>query len=91
MPKDLQQRDFIGYGPNPPNPQWPNNAKLAINFVLNYEEGGENSVMNGDDASEVFLNEVQRLTRHPAEDRGHTGTLTWKLSSSTGADAVSGG
>ncbi len=52
-------RDFIGYGPNPPNPNWPNNAKLAISFVLNYEEGGENSILNGDSQSETFLNEVK--------------------------------
>lgn len=51
-------RDFHGYGSQPPHPQWPNGAKLAISFVLNYEEGGENTVSLGDAASEVFLNET---------------------------------
>ena len=51
-------RDLIGYGQNPPNPKWPNNAKIAIRFVLNYEEGGENCVLHGDDHSETFLSEI---------------------------------
>lgn len=51
-------RDLIGYGDKPPDPQWPNNAKLAVQFVLNYEEGGENTVLNGDVASEVYLTET---------------------------------
>ena len=41
-------RDLIGYGANPPHPQWPGNARLAVQFVLNYEEGGENCVLHGD-------------------------------------------
>jgi putative urate catabolism protein len=51
-------RDFLGYGANPPNPKWPNGAKLALSFVLNYEEGGENTVLNGDAGSELYLHEV---------------------------------
>ncbi|WP_419896479.1 allantoinase PuuE [Roseomonas sp. USHLN139] len=51
-------RDFLGYGPTPPNPRWPGGAKLALSFVLNYEEGGENTVLNGDAGSEIFLNET---------------------------------
>lgn len=51
-------RDLIGYGENPPNPQWPNNARIAVQFVLNYEEGGENSVLHGDTHSEIFLSEI---------------------------------
>ena len=51
-------RNLVGYGEQPPNPQWPNNASIAINFVVNYEEGGENTIVNGDGASEVFLNET---------------------------------
>ena len=43
-----KQRDLIGYGNKKPNPSWPNEAKLAVQFVLNYEEGGENSFDNGD-------------------------------------------
>ena len=48
-------RDFAGYGPTPPDPQWPGGAKLALNFVLNIEEGGEPSVPDGDPASEQGL------------------------------------
>jgi len=51
-------RDLIGYADTPPDPQWPGNAKLAVQFVLNYEEGGENTVLNGDAGSEVYLTEV---------------------------------
>src|SRR5690349_767071 len=51
-------RDFIGYGGNPPNPNWPNDARLAINFVMNFEEGAEPSIDDGDDFSEAALTEV---------------------------------
>ena len=51
-------RDLVGYGQNVPQAQWPNKAKVAINFVLNYEEGGENCVLHGDDTSEIFLSEI---------------------------------
>jgi putative urate catabolism protein len=51
-------RDLAGYGPNPPRPRWPGGARLAVQIVLNYEEGGENCVLHGDDASEAFLSEI---------------------------------
>ena len=51
-------RDLIGYGAEPPDPQWPNGARLALQIVLNYEEGAENSVLHGDAASETFLSEI---------------------------------
>ena len=51
-------RDLIGYGRSPPDPQWPGRARVAVQFVLNYEEGGENSVLHGDAASEQFLSEI---------------------------------
>lgn len=51
-------RDLIGYGANPPDPKWPGGARLAVQFVLNYEEGGENCILHGDDASEAFLSEI---------------------------------
>ncbi|GAB2196288.1 allantoinase PuuE [Sessilibacter sp. MAH4] len=51
-------RDLIGYGQNPPNPKWPNNARIALQFVINYEEGGENCILDGDPASEKFLSEI---------------------------------
>ncbi|TNE36088.1 MAG: allantoinase PuuE [Alphaproteobacteria bacterium] len=51
-------RDLIGYGANPPDPKWPDGARVAVQFVLNYEEGGENCVLHGDAASEAFLSEI---------------------------------
>lgn len=51
-------RDMKGYGANPPLANWPNNARLAVQFVLNYEEGGENSVLHGDAHAETFLSEI---------------------------------
>ncbi|MCW4355894.1 allantoinase PuuE [Hoyosella sp. YIM 151337] len=51
-------RDLIGYGPHPPHPQWPGGAKIAVQFVLNYEEGGENCVLDGDAGSETFLSDI---------------------------------
>ncbi|PZO11406.1 MAG: allantoinase PuuE [Leptolyngbya foveolarum] len=51
-------RDFVGYGQTPPHPQWPNQAKIAVQFVINYEEGGESCILHGDPASEAFLSEM---------------------------------
>ena len=51
-------RDMIGYGATPPNAQWPGGAKVAVQFVLNFEEGGENNVLHGDAASEAFLSDI---------------------------------
>jgi len=51
-------RDLIGYGRVPPHPHWPNGARIALQFVLNYEEGSENCVLHGDAASETFLSEI---------------------------------
>ena len=51
-------RDMVGYKNQPPHPNWPRGAKLAVQFVLNYEEGGENNILHGDDASEAFLSEI---------------------------------
>ena len=51
-------RDMIGYGDSPPHPQWPNGARIAVQFVVNYEEGGENNVLHGDAGSEAFLSEI---------------------------------
>ena len=47
-------RDMHGYGSNPPNANWPGGAHVAVQFVLNYEEGGENNILHGDAASEAF-------------------------------------
>jgi len=51
-------RDLVGYGGRPPQPRWPGNARLAVQFVINYEEGGENCILHGDAASEAFLSEI---------------------------------
>ena len=51
-------RDLAGYGRNPPHAQWPGQARIAVQFVLNYEEGGENNVLHGDPGSEQFLSEM---------------------------------
>ena len=51
-------RDLVGYGPKPPHAHWPGGARLALQFVLNYEEGGENSVLHGDAGSVQFLSEM---------------------------------
>ncbi|MES2978415.1 MAG: allantoinase PuuE [Pseudomonadota bacterium] len=51
-------RDLIGYGRTPPHAQWPGKARIALQFVLNYEEGGENAVLHGDAGSEQFLSEM---------------------------------
>ncbi|MCP4488404.1 MAG: allantoinase PuuE [Gammaproteobacteria bacterium] len=51
-------RDLIGYGANPPQADWPDKARIALQFVLNYEEGGESNILHGDSGSEQFLSEI---------------------------------
>jgi putative urate catabolism protein len=51
-------RDLVGYGRIQPHPQWPDRARIAVQFVINYEEGGENCILHGDPASEAFLSEI---------------------------------
>jgi allantoinase len=51
-------RDLVGYGRTPPHADWPGDARVAVQFVLNYEEGGERSVLHGDPESETFLSEI---------------------------------
>lgn len=59
-------RDLKGYGRKPPHAQWPKGARVALQFVLNYEEGGENSVLHGDAGSEQFLSELFNPAAYPA-------------------------
>ncbi|MGA8010065.1 MAG: allantoinase PuuE [Thiomonas sp.] len=59
-------RDLLGYGRNPPHPRWPGRARVALQFVLNVEEGGENSVLHGDPGSEQFLSEMFNPPAFPA-------------------------
>ncbi len=58
MTDNRYPRDLVGYGRNPPHPRWPDGARIAVQFVINYEEGGENSILHGDAASEAFLSEI---------------------------------
>jgi peptidoglycan/xylan/chitin deacetylase (PgdA/CDA1 family) len=51
-------RDLVGYGRTPPDPKWPGGAHCAVQFVVNYEEGGESSILDGDPASESLLSEI---------------------------------
>ena len=59
-------RDLRGHGRTPPDPRWPGRARVAVQFVLNYEEGGENSVLHGDAGSEQFLSELFSPAAYPA-------------------------
>jgi allantoinase len=58
-------RDLVGYGARPAHAQWPGNARIAVQFVLNYEEGGENSILHGDAGSEQFLSELFNPASYP--------------------------
>ena len=60
-------RDMRGYGANPPVANWPNGARIAVQIVLNYEEGGENNVLHGDAASEAFLSEITGAQPWPGQ------------------------
>jgi len=55
--KNGGERDVVGYGANPVQPHWPRSAKVALNFVINYEEGGEMCTLHGDEASESLLSD----------------------------------
>ena len=68
-------RDMIGYGANPPDPKWPNGAKIAVQIVLNYEEGGENNILHGDAASEAFLSEVVGAAAWPGQRHWNMETI----------------
>ena len=58
-------RDLVGYGRHPPHPEWPNGARIAVQFVLNYEEGAESCVLDGDPGSETFLSEIVNAQAFP--------------------------
>src|SRR6516164_8375461 len=67
MPQEQDYpRDMIGYGRKPVFAGWPEKAKIAVQFVLNYEEGGESCVLHGDKASEQFLSEIIGASAYPA-------------------------
>ena len=64
-PDPAYPRDLVGYGRNPPHANWPGQARVAVQFVLNYEEGGENCVLHGDAGSEQFLSELFNPASYP--------------------------
>jgi len=66
MASPAYPRDLIGYGPTPPHADWPGGARIAVQFVLNYEEGAENCVLHGDAGSEQFLSEIVGAQSYPA-------------------------
>ena len=66
-PKDVYPRDLVGYGRSVPAANWPDEARLALQFVVNYEEGGENSILHGDPASEAFLSEIVGAAPWPGQ------------------------
>ena len=66
MTDTVYPRDLVGYGRNPPFADWPGRARVAVQFVLNYEEGGENCVLHGDAGSEQFLSEIVGAASFPA-------------------------
>ena len=60
-------RDMLGYGRSTPDPQWPGGANVCVQFVVNYEEGGENNILHGDAASEAFLSEIVGAAQWPGQ------------------------
>ena len=71
MSEHSYPRDMLGYGAHCPHPNWPNKARVALQFVINYEEGGENNVLHGDGASEAFLSEIVGAAAYPGVRHGN--------------------
>ena len=67
MTEQAYPRDLVGYGRTPPFADWPNGARIAVQFVINYEEGGENNILHGDAASEAFLSEIVGAAPWPGQ------------------------
>ncbi len=68
-------RDMRGHGPNPPSANWPGKARIALQFVINYEEGGENNILHGDPASEAFLSEIVGAAAWPGQRHWNMETI----------------
>ena len=72
LPEDHDYpRDLVGYGRRPPHARWPGDARIALQFVLNYEEGAENCVLDGDATSEVFLSDIVGAQAFPDAPHEH--------------------
>ena len=82
MTNEAYPRDLAGYGANPPHARWPNGARIALQFVLNVEEGGENNVLHGDPTSETFLSEL--VTAQAYENRHMTMESMYEYGSRAG-------
>jgi hypothetical protein len=82
------ERDFVGYGGNPPDARWRSGARIALNFVLNYEEGSEYSIMDKDGVSDAALTELPSAAAPPC--RAATATSQPKACSNTAAVSASG-
>ena len=67
MTDEQYPRDLKGYGECPPAANWPHAARIAVQFVVNYEEGGENCVLHGDAASERFLSDIVGAVEYPGQ------------------------
>ena len=80
-------RDLVGYGRHPPHARWPGEARIALQFVLNYEEGAENCVLDGDPASEVFLSEIVGAQAFPDASHEHGVAVRIRLARRTVAGA----
>ena len=78
----LYSRDLRGHGRNPPHARWPGGARVAVSFVLNYEEGGENNPLHGDPTSETFLSEL--VTAQAYENRHMTMESMYEYGSRAG-------
>ena len=76
------ERDMVGYGRQPPDPQWPGGAAIAVQVVVNYEEGGENNILHGDAGSEYFLTE--HITTPTLGGRHLTSETLWEYGSRAG-------
>jgi allantoinase len=81
-PQTPYPRDMVGYGATVPHAQWPDRARIAVQFVLNYEEGGENNVLHGDPTSETFLSEL--VTAQAYENRHMTMESMYEYGSRVG-------
>src|SRR3954462_4551673 len=82
MPETEYPRDLVGYSRTPPHPRWPGDARVCVQFVINYEEGGENNVLHGDPASETFLSEM--VTAQAYENRHMTMESMYEYGSRAG-------
>ena len=67
MVSETYPRNLVGYGRQTPDPKWPGEARVAVQFVINYEEGGESSILDGDPASENLLSEIVGAAAWPGQ------------------------